>query len=276
MIIRSTLLTIMTASLLAQGGLDILNQPQNALSAGLGLNLDPLRQPHLLAAEKRLPQATLGTWSRADQVSGADVNLEGTSMAAGLRVISVTDIEVRENRPTLDPISTFDYSLITANAAYGHQFGALQAGVGFQVLRERSLGASALGFALHVSAEYPLLSGWTTAAGIRNLGIMGKLENEASEIPAEAWLRIARQVGKLHLQSELNSGPVPLHLGTDFELARTIHLLGGLQLETAEELALRPSAGLVVSLQQFRLGFALSDLAHPLGMRQHYTLFWNF
>jgi len=271
------MLLILSTSILGQGGLDILAQPRHAASAAMGLNSDPIRQPHYLAAQNNEPIAVLNMWSWVADVSGLGLNIESGSWAAGIHVYRAGELEVRDEIPIRDPVSRFDYSLVSSGLGYGRSLDDLEIGVGLELIRERSLNASAWGVVLNTSASYPLIAGLQTSAGIRHLGGMQDLNTEASDLPTELWLRVNKNLDQLDLNLELNSGPAPVHMAGSYQLIRTIQLLAGLQLETGSEgLDLHPSTGLLINRHEFSLGFALSDLAHPLGMRQHYSLYWNF
>lgn len=264
-------------SLFGQGGLDVLGQARSAPDAALGLTQDVLRQPHLLNAEGGQSETILSAWSWIADIGGLDLVARNNNTALAIDVLRVGDLEYRGETPSSEPISNFQYSLVELSAAYGKEFGKLSSGVGVSLIRERSLNSSALGAALHFSVEYPLLQGFNSSAGIRHLGRMQNLNNESSKLPTEVWASLSRSFNQSRVVIELNTGPTPIQIGASYDLIRTLRLMGGVQVENSDDGAqLHPSVGFLLTAQQFKLGFALSDLLHDVGMRQHYTLYWDF
>jgi hypothetical protein len=276
-LINILLLLVLSSFVLAQGGLDILEQPVHARAAAVGINDDALRNPHLLADPGLQHQVVLAAWSRISDVGGVQLESQQQRWAFGLDVVRVGDLEARGNTPSVEPLNTFQYSVLRANAAYGWNVQGLAVGVALEAIQERSQDASALGFATNISASYPVLSSIYTAAGLRHLGRMADLNSQRSDLPTEAWIHFRKSFDQIDVELEFNTGPAPLKAGVDVGVIRILHFMGGLQFENADDgIRLHPSLGFVLDRQQFSLGFALSDLTHSLGMRQHFSLYWNF
>lgn len=109
----------------------------------------------------------------------------GGVLGLGLTTQSIPDIEVRD-RPTAEPIGTFDGRDLALALAYGRKHGAsLSWGVAAKYLYEKIYLNSANGFALDLGA------GWQApgspvrlAASVQNLGKMGAHAREDIALPA--------------------------------------------------------------------------------------------
>ncbi|NUM66165.1 PorV/PorQ family protein [candidate division KSB1 bacterium] len=109
----------------------------------------------------------------------------GGVLGLGLTTQSIPDIEVRD-RPTAEPIGTFDGRDLALALAYGRKHGASLAwGLAAKYLYEKIYLNSANGFALDLGA------GWQApgspvrlAASVQNLGKMGAHAREDIALPA--------------------------------------------------------------------------------------------
>jgi len=267
---------LLATSLWAQSGLDILSIPTDARNAALGLSLSPTIKPTRLLTHPE-SSVTMSVWNWVDDIQGAYLGIASEDIHVSIQAMNSGDIEYRTEIPTEDPISTFEYNIFNAGGSYGKQLGPVIAGLGAELIHERSLNASATHVSMNLAAAYPLGSHLIASAGLRHLGLGAKLDEEKTELPSEAWLELDAQLGDLNAVTEFASGAFPLVMGLSYDLLDRFEFLGGVQVESADAgLRFHPSAGFTADWSNFTLGYAIHQFAHTLGPRHYFSLYWNY
>lgn len=274
---RSIILGLTMVSMICgQTGLDILTTPTDARDASLGLTLNPTVKPtrNLTNPETVV---TLSVWNWVADIQGAYMGVAFDQAHLSFQALNSGELEYRDERPSDTPLSTFEYNIFNSGGSYAWQLGSLILGVGGELIYERSLNASATSFSLNLAAasswgDHLLLSG-----GIRHTGIGGALGEESSLLPSEIWVQGDASFKEVKLLTEVNTGSFPLAMGAAYTLFGSFEMLGGLQVETAEnETLFHPSAGFTALYSNFTLGYSMYQINHALGARHFITLFWNY
>lgn len=119
------------------------------------------------------------------------------------------DLEARE-RPGPSE-GTFDAQFVSAGVAFGRSFGPLRAGVTVKYLSERIFTSSATGYGLDLGLQVDLLGDrLRLGAALQNLGEMGELNAEATELPRT--IRVGAAVFPFHIVASDGSSVVSAFL----------------------------------------------------------------
>jgi len=272
-------LLILFASLsivMGQSAFDILNTPTDARDAALGLSLNPTVKPTRILTHPQ-QSATLSVWNWVADVQGAYIGLALKNAFLNFQAITSGELEYRDDIPSEEPLSTFQYTIFNTGGSYAREYGALIFGLGAELVYERTLNASATGLSLNLATAYTVNDTYQLSAGLRHFGTTGKLVEESSALPTEFWLAGDAEFNKIALMAELNDGPIPAAFGLSYSLLEKFEILGGIQLESADsETRVHPSAGFSAVWTTFRLGYAIYQMDHKLGPRHFISLHWNY
>ena len=264
------------SSLLGQSSLDILNAPNNAQAAGLGITNNPIIKPtrSLTHPEK---QVDLSVWNWVADIQGGIMGLALENSYVGFRTMQIGNIEYRGDIPTEEPLSTFGYSLLNIGASHARNLGQIKVGAGIEYLYERTLNASANGLSFNLAAAYPLSDSLRLSAGVSHLGFAEKLENESTTFPTELWVEVDWKLSRVELLAEVTTGDVPLTLGAIIPVLESFEFLGGVQIESSNsDISVHPSVGFASDWDNFRLGYSLYQFTHALGPRHFISLYWKY
>ncbi|MCF7807288.1 MAG: hypothetical protein K9N38_02050 [Candidatus Marinimicrobia bacterium] len=273
---RLTLIIVLIGLVNGQSSWDVLTLPTDARDAALGINLNPLVRPAELAGDTE-PEMTLSGWSWIEDIQGAHLGVELQQAFLGVTAVNFGEFEYRDDVPSLEPLSTFGYSIFSFGGAYALEWDQLRLGLATELLYERTVNASSVGLSMNLSGAYPISDQLQVGAGMRHLGLVSALDSEATDLPTEAWLAGKVYINELDLYTELSSGSFPLSLGMSYEFADIFEAIGGLQLESTEpSLRVHPSIGFTVNLANFRLGYSNYQMSHKLGSRHFLSLYWNY
>lgn len=269
------LLAIFSISL-GQSSFDILSTPTDTRDAALGISLNPTVKPtRILSHPDHV--VTLSVWNWVADIQGAYMGIGLNNAHVSIQALHSGDLEYRNEIPTEDPISTFEYTLFNTGVAYAHQWQEIIFGLGTEVVYERTLNASATGLSFNLAAAYMINEKFQLSGGLRHFGVMGKLVDESSTLPSEVWTEFDADFGQLTVLTELNSGSIPLAAGLSYSLLDKFELLGGLQIEPADpSIKIHPSAGFTAAWTSFTLGYAIYQMDHNLGPRHFVTLYWSY
>jgi hypothetical protein len=113
------------------------------------------------------------------------------------------------------------------------------------------------------------------ALGIRNLNIPIKTTDDYVSASSIAYTTVMWKNKNLIVLGELNTGDFPVRAGVDYNLASLIHLQSGIKYESNSG-NVYGSFGLFTYVENFKFGFAVSNLLHDLGPTAHYSLTWKF
>lgn len=276
MLNRIFMMLIMVGMAWSQTGFDILSTPTDARDASLGLTLNPIVKPTRILTH---PEAsvTLSVWNWVADIQGAYMGIALKNAQLSFQATNSGVLEYRDDTPSEEPLSTFEYNVFNTGGAYAREMGALTLGVGGELVHERSLNASATSLSLNLAAAYPLGDHLLLSSGIRHFGASGKLDQESTTFPTEGWLELDANFDHLSLLAEFNSGSFPAAMGLSYSLMGTFQLMGGMQIESADpDVQFHPSAGFTANWSNFTLGYSLYQLTHSLGPRHFISLFWNY
>jgi hypothetical protein len=177
----------------------------------------------------------------------------------------VDELERRTGPSTL-PLGNFGVYDSVVGVGYARDWSPkLRLGVGVKMVRQSIFTETADGIAADVGALYRLSPSLRLAVAARNLGTMGKLASESTELPAEARIGAAyRGPGHLlvvvDLQRVRDTG-TSLHLGTEYAIQRRLALRAGYQTTESRDLSL----GLGVHSGSWAFDYAFVPFASGLG-----------
>lgn len=276
MIKRLFILLSITAVVMSQSGFDILSTPTDSRDAALGLTLNPTVKPTRIITHPE-SAVTLSVWNWVADVQGAFMGVALENAHFSFQALNSGELEYRNDIPSDEPLSTFQYNIFNTGGAYAQQFGEIVLGVGAEIVYERTLNASSKGLSINLAAAYPLNDKFIFSAGLRHIGITDELDDESSDLPSEIWTSVDANFNNLKVLAELNSGSIPNAFGVSYTLMENFEFMGGLQVESADsEMRLHPSAGFSAKWTSFTLGYSIYQMNHNLGPRHFISLFWNY
>lgn len=276
MIKRMILYVAITGMLWAQSGFDILSTPTDARDASLGLTLNPTVKPTRILTHPE-SSVTLSVWNWVEDVQGAYMGVGLKNAHLSFQAMNSGELEYRNEIPTEEPLSTFQYNIFNTGGSYARQVGPLILGLGGEIVHERSLNAEATSFSMNIAAAYQLTEKLIFSGGLRHFGLSGKLDEVSTELPGEFWLEVDYTYKQLTAMAEINGGSFSNSLGVSYSLFDKFEIMGGLQVESADpDPKIHPSAGFTADWANFTLGYSIYQLSHALGARHFISLFWNY
>jgi len=276
MIKRILLALTMMGMVWAQSGFDILSTPTDARDASLGLALNPIVKPTRLITHPETA-VTLSVWNWVADIQGAYIGVALDKLHLSFQAMDSGELEYRDDIPTEEPLSTFQYNLFNTGAAYARELGPVILGLGAELLHERTLNASATSLSLNLAAAYPLSDHLLVTGGLSHFGMSGQLDEESTTFPTELWLEIEASYNNLSVLSEVNNGSFPTSLGVSYSIMERFELMGGIQIESADpDPRVYPSGGFTMEWSTFTLGYSIYQMNHNLGPRHFISLFWNY
>lgn len=269
------ILTISTMTM-AQSSFDILNTPTDSRDAALGISLNPtIKATRLLTHPER--KATLNVWNWVADIQGAYIGISLENTHFSVQALHSGELEYRNEIPSVDPLSTFEYTLFNVGASHARRWKDISLGLGAEIIYERTLNASATGLSMNFDAAYALTEALQVSGGLRHWGISGKLDKENTSLPAEEWVGLDANLGKISALGEINSGAFPIAVGLAYPLTPGFEIAGGLQLESSEpSMKIHPSTGFTIAWTNFELGYTIYQLDHNLGPRHYFSLYWTY
>jgi len=276
MLIRLLIILTISGSIIAQSSFDILNTPSDSRDAALGISLNPTVKPTRLLTDPE-HNVTLSVWNWVADIQGAYMGIALNKTHISVQALHSGELEYRNEVPTVEPLSTFEYALFNFGLSHAEQWNNIFIGLGAEIVYERTLNASATGLSMNLDAAYELNKNLLLSGGLRHWGVSGKLDQESTTLPTEAWFGLDAELGKLTVLTEVNSGSYPLAAGLAYPIIQGFMIAGGLQVETAEPaIQLHPSAGFTLAWTSFELGYTIYQFDHNLGPRHFITLYWNY
>ncbi len=273
---RILLVLSMMVSLWSQSIFDVLSTPTDARDAALGLSLNPTVKPTRILTHPE-SAVTLSVWNWVADIQGAYMGIAVDNAHLSFQVLNSGELEYRNDIPTEDPLSTFQYNLFNGGGAYARDMGPLILGIGGEVVYERTLNASSTSLSMNIAGAYKLGDQFTLSGGVRHFGAGGKLDEESTLLPTEGWLEVDANIGQLSLLTEINNGSFPAAMGVTYSFMDEFEFMGGIQVESADpDLRIYPSAGFLMDWSTFTLGYSIYQLNHTLGARHFISLFWNY
>lgn len=275
--LKRIFLTLALAGMVcAQSGFDILATPTDAWDAALGVSLNPTIKPTRIVTHPE-STVTLSVWNWVADVQGAYMGITHKNIHLSFQALNSGELEYRENIPTEEPLSTFQYNLFNTGGAYARELGPFSVGLGAELLYERSLNVSATSLSLNLAGAYRLNQNVLISGGLSHFGLSGKLDQKKTSLPAELWLDVEANYDQLSILGEMNSGSFPARFGASYSLLEKFQLMAGFQLESADpDIRLHPSAGFGMAWSNFTLGYSMYQIGHGLGPRHFISLLWNY
>jgi len=276
MLKRILSLVIISGFVIGQSSFDILNTPTDSRDAALGINLNPTVKPtRLLTNPERT--ITLNVWNWVADVQGAYIGIARENTHFSVQALHSGELEYRNEIPTVEPLSTFEYTLFDLGISHARRWKQIAIGLGAELIYERTLNASSTGLSFNLDAAYKLNKVLMLSGGLRHFGISGELETEETALPTEVWLEMDAELSNFSALAEINSGSFPLALGLNYPIIRGFEIAAGVQLELSEfQTKIHPSSGFTLEWTNFELGYAIYQLDHNLGPRHFISLFWNY
>lgn len=262
--------------IMGQSSFDILNTPTDSRDAALGISLNPtVKATRILTdPEHRL---TFNVWNWVADIQGIYIGLGMQNTHLSLQALHSGELEYRDEVPTVDPLSTFEYALFNIGVSHARQWNNIYLGLGGEIIYERTLNASSTGLSMNVDAAYDLNERLLLSGGLRHWGISGKLDEENTTLPAEAWIGLDAGMSKFSIFTEINSGSFPLAVGMSYPILEGFELSAGTQLEFSDpQIKIHPSTGFRLALTNFELGYTIYQLDHNLGPRHYFSLYWAY
>jgi len=278
MINRLIILLTLVGLSLGQSSFDILNAPTDARDAALGISLNPTVKPaRLISNPEKI--VTLSVWNWVADIQGAYIGISRENNHFSVQALHSGELEYRNELPSEEPISTFEYTLFNLGAAHAHQWDKVSLGLGAEIIYERTLNSSATGLSLNLASSYALSNNLLLGGGLRHWGVTGKLDTENTTLPSEAWLSLDMDISsKASTMLEVNTGSFPLAIGMIYPILDGFEIMAGLQVEAFSEPStiVHPSAGFTADWSSFTLGYSIYQIDHNLGPRHFITLYWNY
>lgn len=259
-----------------QSGFDILSTPTDARDASLGLSLNPTVKPTRILTHPE-HAVTLSVWNWVADIQGAYMGIALDNAHLSFQAMNSGELEYRNDIPTEEPLSTFQYNLFNTGGAYARAWGPVILGLGAELVYERTLNASATSLSLNLAAAYPLSNNFLVSGGFRHFGVSGELDEESTELPSAMWLEADANFKQLNILAEISNGSFPAAFGLSYSLMEKFELMGGIQIESADpDIRIHPSAGFTADWSNFTFGYSMYQLNHTLGARHFISLFWNY
>jgi len=147
--------------------------------------LNPAIGAFLSATNTSFDYQTLAVGGNTDLFSATSTSSGGFAMGLSAYLVRGGEIEVRTG-PSVDPLFTSipQNFAVTASAAF--RFDSLAIGASIKWLNERITIYNADGIGFDLGAIYNFSEEYQAGLVLQDIGSMGKLKNEASELPARA------------------------------------------------------------------------------------------
>ncbi len=113
------------------------------------------------------------------------------------------------------------------------------------------------------------------AIGLRNIDIEINTTDNYISSPIIAYSTVGWTLGNVLVLSEINTGDFPVKAGVSYKLASLLQVQSGVKYD-ADAKNVYGSFGLSANVENFKFGFAVSNLLHDLGPTAHYSLAWKF
>ena len=154
------------------------------------MRMNPAAAALLSATNVSFDYALLPVGGNTDLFSA--VSTAGNGFALGISAFLLRDgeLEVR-TAPTVDPLSTSIPQNFSLGATAAFRIDSLALGLTLKWLNQRITVYNADGYALDFGAIYNLSGEYQLGFAISDLGKMGKLLNESSELPTRGTLTLA-------------------------------------------------------------------------------------
>jgi len=159
------------------------------------------------------------------EVGGIKWNMFNLPFAVGFNVTTASDLEYRDNRPTVEPISYFNWNYFLGSLSSGFTIvDDLDFGATFKYLYEGLLNDESTGYGFDFGLNYfTPIDGLTASTVIKNIGSMSALRDESTKLPTEFRFGGAYNIAlESAMLDFVVAGELQKYLDTD-----DIHINGG-------------------------------------------------
>ena len=196
--------------------------------------------------------------------------------AFGIFLSAVGDIELRDERPTAEPLAYFGASFVASEFAVALRTrNNVQVGIGVKYLYEKIFHYSASGFAVDLGAQIPTPVE-TIVAGVvvQHLGRMGTLRSAATSLPTNVRVGLeARTAAPSAVWGvEIGTyrfGDMFASIGTEVNVAPRTYLRAGYRLGSDLNAF---NAGAGVEIARYAFGYAYAPYGRELGETHQMSL----
>jgi hypothetical protein len=281
----ATVLLALSALLARAGGatgLPELGRNSGARGAALGeamvavadLDAASANPAALTAAGRAAVTASHTEWLRDTRLNQAAIVGRHGWTVWGVSAVhfGVDGLEQRAGRRP-EPLGTFGVYDAAVTLSLARQLHTrLRLGTSVRLIRQAVATASASGAAVDLGATVQVTPALQAAVAARYLGAMGKLEHEATELPASVSAGLAcTAIDRVLLTSQVQrvrAGQTTVHAGAEVEPVPGLALRVGYQ--TADSRGL--SAGIGLRQGAWQVDYAHVPFAHQLGAVHHVSV----
>ncbi|KER11010.1 MAG: hypothetical protein HY22_01210 [[Candidatus Thermochlorobacteriaceae] bacterium GBChlB] len=239
----------------------------------------------LNAGEKSSVMFSQNLWILDTQSSfaGANFNFGKSAVGISLTWFTVSDIPIRGNAPTTDPLGVFTSQNVAAAVSYSRSItDNLALALTGKLLYEKIFVDDALGAAVDVSASFKATKELALAATVQNLGGMSALAAQSSRLPTAVRLGGAYALGFSSLESTLLleanvvsifSDQTNINLGTEFQFRELLFIRVGYSIGNTSR---NFSAGAGIAYSGFKFDYAFVPFSNQLGTANILTLQFHY
>ena len=178
--------------------------------------------------------------------------------------------------PSLEPLGDFGVFEWSLGVAWSRQWTPkLRLGAGAKLLRQSIFTEAANGAAADFGALYEVSPRLAVGASVRNLGSLGELDREATDLPRQVRLGTAvRPRADLVVLADgqwVRDADGSLHVGVEWMWKPELVLRTGYQTSDTRSMA----AGIGVAVGSWRVDYAFVPFADDLGEAHRVTLYLN-
>jgi len=222
--------------------------------------------------------ATYGNWIADMKLTNISFSKDFENGYGGLdlRYISLNDLELRNERPSDEPISYYSSSAYSVDTWYGRDFGTTSIKLAVRYLSIQLYDEKSDGFAIDFVANKRLNDRYILGAAILNLGSMGELYSEKPELPLRAII-----VGQIDFNLKQTKNEIALSLEksslvkgliirvSDYIRYNNLQFMVGSQYSNKEASV---SGGINFTFGNYKIGYAVQVGSHALGIPQYLNL----
>jgi len=161
-------------------GTQFLSIPQNTAELVVGIN--PVFNKN---TTKPTISASYGNWLADIKVSSFGYSRMALGGIAGFnfRYVALSEIELRTDRPTEDPLSVFNATAIALNGNYSRQTKIGLLSTKLRYISMQLLNETSSGFAIDIGLQHTVNNKLNVGLELLNFGIMSELYKEEPQLP---------------------------------------------------------------------------------------------
>tara|TARA_B100002003_G_scaffold99867_2_gene92998 strand:+ start:2006 stop:2872 length:867 start_codon:yes stop_codon:yes gene_type:complete len=265
-------------------GTQFLTLPSNAEELAAGSHPTAGRffsvNPAVFTAPAKHPELSVchGTWLGGVTTTNLayNQNINDRTLHIQFRYSGLTDIELRDHRPSDEALAYFSSFGISGNV--GVSFGSARSryGLSLETIRIGIYNESAQGLALNAGYLHRFPNKLSLGFSILNIGKMSALGSTAPLLPTRVFVGLAKELNfgdysnTLHLSSEWNeiAETVQVWVGNIFNWKK-LRIMAG---TSAAGEIYTASAGMGLQLGQYNISYGIRFGSQDIGLPQSITL----